>query len=809
MKNFLLILLLFIGKCGISQYNYLGSYTSDGLPLYLTTSDVISAQTLTQIKNALPEGFPVPTYNPQYISSGYDTDIRLLDSADVWVTFVDEGAGYKNVLGFYTYDLNNPITTTPSSSAITIIFPNVSKAGSGGSLLSGNKVKIGTFSANTGIGFILIANGWSNGAVGNGNWKLYSNPNFNPETTPSLRYHNALISDSTNQRIILGFEDIRRDNGGCDNDFNDALFYITASPYTAIETYNFAPIESANSNVSSGNNGGLESNGKLADKIAKQLFLREKNNTTNLSKKENQNKLLSLFNGTETSRTYTGSLAAYFPASGMFNTEEAFISTPADLTKITNATDVFSVDYYIGTERVSAALVTHTDEKVYDHSKIICDRLNGASVLDIRKIELRNFTLINTTFKNANGEIEYSITFSVKVLDSSYSLYSLWNIDQYTLGEYLNFQIWGHTMGQVCSIADAIIQKLETEKPVVNNALLTQVPNVFIKEGAYKNGKLLLTICNKKQVKSIIFSGNSRSTETGLFTNTNQTIALTGSLYQQIEINSGYLFDIGLSITYVGNVQLDALYLADGAWGTDYVGDMAKDVIFSVSKNEAPLNNQPALYIERNTAVSGKLKGTFNLFRNTKSGNLPLDISKYTSISFDIECNYPLEVVLVNPNLSSWEKRARFWITSTPEKRNVTIPLLKFTNNEGAAVDIDSIKTIVFTLNGDFENYTAFDLKISNVNFNSQIAKPNQLLKSVGAFPNPFARYTTLTFPADTKTGQLIVSDENGRVVFNESIKVFNGEYSFDAQTLKSGIYIFSLKDEKSNKNTGKLIIQK
>ena len=56
---------------------FLGLYTSDGTPKYFVTSDIIDTQTLDLVKNSIPEGFPVPVYNPQYISSGYDTDLVL------------------------------------------------------------------------------------------------------------------------------------------------------------------------------------------------------------------------------------------------------------------------------------------------------------------------------------------------------------------------------------------------------------------------------------------------------------------------------------------------------------------------------------------------------------------------------------------------------------------------------------------------------------------------------------------------------------------------------------------------------------
>jgi choice-of-anchor A domain-containing protein/uncharacterized repeat protein (TIGR01451 family) len=46
----------------------------------------------------------------------------------------------------------------------------------------------------------------------------------------------VLLNDVLSSRIILGFEDIRRDNGSCDNDFNDVLFSVTANPRSSIDT---------------------------------------------------------------------------------------------------------------------------------------------------------------------------------------------------------------------------------------------------------------------------------------------------------------------------------------------------------------------------------------------------------------------------------------------------------------------------------------------------------------------------------------------------------------------------------------------
>ena len=220
---------------------FMGSYNSLGVPSYLEMpNSVVSAALLQDVNATLPERQPVPTYHPNYLAIGNQTDLIITQPSDVWITFVHEGAGYRNTLGFYTYNLSSPPTSVNNISVVKIIFPNLSFTGSGGGLSSGNKVKLGTFPANTGIGWVLIADGFKGSTI-SGNWTFYSNPAFNPETNPTLRQHNVILSDPGRDLVLIGFEDIRRDSGS-DNDFNDAIFYVKSNPITAIAGGNYPVI---------------------------------------------------------------------------------------------------------------------------------------------------------------------------------------------------------------------------------------------------------------------------------------------------------------------------------------------------------------------------------------------------------------------------------------------------------------------------------------------------------------------------------------------------------------------------------------
>lgn len=217
-------------------YLYLCAFNNLGLPACLINPrDVINASMLADINAALPEKAPVPQYHPEYLAENNQTDTRIIEDAEVWITFVHEGAGYKNTIAFYTYNLNDPPLTKAEIDTIRVIFPNLSYYNSGGGLYSGDKVKLGTFPAGTGIGWVLIANGYNGTSVNTNAVHFYSNPAFNPETDPSKQQHNVLLYDAERQLYLIGFEDIIRTSSGCDNDFNDAIYYVTSNPIEAID----------------------------------------------------------------------------------------------------------------------------------------------------------------------------------------------------------------------------------------------------------------------------------------------------------------------------------------------------------------------------------------------------------------------------------------------------------------------------------------------------------------------------------------------------------------------------------------------
>jgi len=228
-------------------YKYMGTYDNAGKPSYLDPiPDVISAGLLSRVNASLPERNDLPSSSPSFFSSNVNLNLNVSQTADVWVTFVSEGAGYKNTLGYYKYNTNTPPSSPTAIDTIFYIYPNASFSTDGGGLKSGDRVKLGNFTAGTTISFVLLANAWSDNdrKVNETATKYYSRQSFNSgeESITSKYQHGVQLYDATENLYLFGFEDLNRSSGGSDDDFNDLVFYTKANPVSAIGGGTIPPV---------------------------------------------------------------------------------------------------------------------------------------------------------------------------------------------------------------------------------------------------------------------------------------------------------------------------------------------------------------------------------------------------------------------------------------------------------------------------------------------------------------------------------------------------------------------------------------
>lgn len=806
----IIFLFLVLTYTSQAQYRYLSPFNSEGVPSVLDY-EPLSERMKANVKASLPESYPVPKYHPQYISNGSDTDVKITKDADVWVTFVDEGAGYRNTLGFYTY---TGAPHKPSADEITIIFPNVSKIGSGGGLGEGFKIRLGRFSAGTNIGWVLIADGFKNGKVTNGNWILYSTPSFNPEGDPNLQFHNVLLKDEIEQKVVMGFEDIRRDNGGCDNDFNDAIFIVSANPADVLMNTNINTVTESG-DAGTGGDGGLESNGALAIQVAQRHFVRQITPQPNYDTPDLTQKFANSEKG-HSLRTGGVGLSQWIPEKPFADETEAYTSTPTDLVRITNAKEVLAVDYFSEKRRMAAILSLYTEGQVYNHTKNICDRLNGGSIGFVRPMTIKGNDFILTQITQPNQTIEYVVCFSVTEVNSEFLIERHWAINDFPMNRnYYNFQVWAKAPHLAQVLVEKILMQLETNHPLLFLNQKVSLPTVFVRQGHYKNGNLYLDIVNQAKAKNITFNGTAARTETQTSREPwSWETTLTEEIVQHIEIPVNQFFDSGIELKTDASQTSDVLYLADSPWGVDTQTDYITQ--FEVSNNSIGDNTKGNYFLERNAFLKGSVKNNVSLFKLLKSSAQSSDMKAFEGIQFEAKGTGIVEVILMKKSIANPEEQFRIELRLTEKLKTFQILYKDLYSVKLKNFQADDLTAVVFSFNGTNIADKLFEIQVNNLqfvkSFQTEIASRKPAQNVMSLYPNPCTESATLAYEVTQENleNEIIVINPQGKVMTRLQTPKQMGRNNIliDTQGWNSGIYFVQLRNE-TQTSTQKLIVIK
>lgn len=228
-------------------YLALGDWNSLGKPDYVTKREEVSSSVLRAINRAFPEWWSA---DPEYYKR---TDIYVKEDAQIWVSMLHSGSLFDNVLGYFSYqgDIKD---VDPASVKEIIAFPRASivRLFSAG-LKAGDAVQLkyynpatgqleNTFPKGTSIGWVLRSDGYNllNRTVGDGMYRFYSYPEWNPES--GNKNHTVLFKKDN--FVVVGFEDLPNERISLlkgDGDCNDVMFHVSSYPADAI-TYDIPEI---------------------------------------------------------------------------------------------------------------------------------------------------------------------------------------------------------------------------------------------------------------------------------------------------------------------------------------------------------------------------------------------------------------------------------------------------------------------------------------------------------------------------------------------------------------------------------------
>ncbi|MEP1489120.1 MAG: T9SS type A sorting domain-containing protein [Algibacter sp.] len=567
--------------------------------------------------------------------------------------------------------------------------------------------------------------------------------------------------------------------------------------------------------TSSGNEGGLESNNRLSEQISKRNFNRAKSSYKFDKTTAKKFKKSSKYGKSNTGKGGVSQLSDFIPLE-VINEEDVIESSPEDLLTITNATEVYSVDYMRNNEAVASILLLKTEEGVYEHTKYICDRLLGAQLISVSTIDINEKQFIKSLIRNIDGSLEFVLSLSAKSInnDSEFGIESHWNLDKYesNVGFY-NFQIWSSSLDDLLSLGEEVVRLLDIQKPITNYNNST-APTVFVRKGTYRNGMLDLQIVNTNRSEGVTFDGGLRGTETDDVEYVSSNIDLNGDYISNVQVDAGNLFDIGFRIGD-GEQTPDDLFMSDGPWGYDDAAPTTNVTNYTVQTNETQFNDDE-YPVERNISLKAITSEYIAAYRALTPKFNPIDLSDYKSFKLQAKGTGTLIVRLVKESITNWETQYKTSIELTDDLIDYSLLFSEFVSSNGEPLEVNDVTSIVFTMLADNGEEVTKEMTLEQLRFSTSTALSVESIAVVDeidavAIPNPMTSSTRIQFTTqNVETVELMVYNQIGRLVKQIEFSALYGknEIKLERGNLSSGIYFCKIKSNYTTYKTTKLLME-
>tara|TARA_R110002050_G_scaffold281956_2_gene429674 strand:+ start:47366 stop:49951 length:2586 start_codon:yes stop_codon:yes gene_type:complete len=576
--------------------------------------------------------------------------------------------------------------------------------------------------------------------------------------------------------------------------------------------YAACPVIEASSS-SSANAGGLESNNRLSEQISKRNFNRTKSNYTFDKTTAKRFTKTAKYGKTASSKTAL-QLSDFVPLE-VINEDAVIESSPKDLVGITNATNVYSVDYIKQNDAIASVLVLETANGVYEHTKYICDRLLGAELISVSTIEIREQQFIKALIKNIDGSLEFVLSLSAKAINNgaNYGVESHWNLDKYENNvAFYNFQIWSNSLDDLVKLGEEVLKLLDIQKPISSYNNSTP-PTVFVRKGTYHNGMLDLEIVNTNRSTKVAFDGGLRMTETDIVDYVSTNIDLNGNYISNIEVDAGNLFDIGFRIGD-GIATPDDLFMSDGPWGYDDAAPTTVVTNYTVEANENVFNNDE-YPIERNINLKATTSEYIAAYRALTPKFNPIDLSVYNSLQLEAKGTGTLIVRLVKESVNNWEAQYKTTIELTEELTTYSLAFTEFNSSSGLPLEVNDVTSIVFTMLAENGEETTKEMTLKQLRFSASKSLSTETIdENAGldavANPNPMSTHTNIQFTAESSEPiELLVYNQLGRIVKQVPFNANRGKNNIKLErgTLSTGLYFCKIKSRNTTYKTIKLLM--
>ena len=599
----------------------------------------------------------------------------------------------------------------------------------------------------------------------------------------------------------------RKQDYGGQAGVNTACFVIGCSAYVGLsyngtgftkEFWQYVSCCCAGSGgVGGGSGGGLESK-NIGDGIAKRILNNAKSSlphTTDYNHTPKATHSMIQTMGTASSI----SLASLMPDESILGTGyTAYVTTPTDITSLSNAVDVMAQDYVYLADNKAVAFATKTLGAAYSHTKPVCDRLKEATLLNIQQVSVQGMSFLLYTLQQADGTTEFAISFSAGMANAgkAFNIQSIWlpyNVQSDDI--MYNFEVWAVNAGIAKNMVSNILDKLSLVMPLnAINAANAGLPAAYVVNGMKKNNTLSLTINNTTAATSgfieLSVDKNEQSASPYI---TNIPVTLTPNGMSTITLDMKDYYDANINL-FVNNKQEDLVYLNDGTWALDYNKNNTTLNSFNVSNNNNfSTNTGTDFNLFRNVSVDATTSDYVTLYKLTKGGGLAKDLSQYDQLSFTASGSGAgsLKITIIKSSITNWNDQYNYTIPVDASQQNYTVDLSKLTSTTGIPFNANDVIAVDFSFLVNSGNSTHVIASVSNAEFtNKVVVNPPIASSSLKISRNPNKGDFTLTYNASNaaKATFRVYDAESGMLIMSKVADVITGinTIPFSMNTVKN-----------------------
>jgi len=570
-------------------------------------------------------------------------------------------------------------------------------------------------------------------------------------------------------------------------------------------------------NTGGGNSGGVESE-SLGDAISKIYVGRKKNSVPTEFVKSSEN----LYNKKKMKsvQPYQGkgqTLLDMFPEQ-LYAGNVANVTSPTDILDYTVADEVLSVDFSVNGKTKGVVLGIKTTDKIYNHTKASCDRLRGAEILNIQKIQIEGYNFLMQGIKQRNGIVEYAVSFATAKNnnDSNYTIQTNWYVNEYTkFNDVYNFQVWSTKPDDTKKLVKDVIENLKSFIPVKQTET-QKFPETYASKIYREKGELIVALRSTEEGNTADISMVELYSETANnIKHRNNSISTEIQQDLRLDIADGYEYD-GL-VKVDGNVE-DAFYHADGNWGLDY------DKTYTEVKNYFVWNDFDREYLDDEYTInrSVELKATsdydyISVYKSLLPGTISADYSEYNYLSFTAKGSGLMELGLIKSSIEDWKAQYRVMVDFSEEEQTYYVPFDIFASSATQEkMTAEDLTTLIFTFLPVEANTTELDLVISDVKF-TKTAVEDQIVNKIETFENEFMAYPNpskgnvnlLLFSESDTEATITLSDITGKIIYRGKAQLNKGKNELDYNfKVKTGVMLLQVTSQETDYGTSKIIFR-